>query len=128
MKPARTIQGGKRCGSSRPQYLNWSEEAITWDRSDHPEVMPNPVSYALVLDPMLISPKCACTFSRILINGGSSINILYHDTLGKPGVAESGLLPSRTVFHGIVPGRAGSSMGLIRLDVLFGTKDNHRRV
>ena len=73
--------------------------------------MPNPGGYA----------------SRVLIDGGSSINILYRDTLGKLGVSETSLQPSRTVFHGIVPGRAGSSMGLIRLDVLFGTKSNHRR-
>ena len=66
-----------------PQYLNWSEEAITWDRNDHPELMPNPGGYALVLEPMLISTKRACTFSRVLIDGGSSINILYRDTLGK---------------------------------------------
>ena len=78
-----------------PQYLNWSEEAITWDRSDHPEVMPNPGGYALVLEPMLISPKRACTFSHVLTDGGSSINILYRDTLGKLGVSESSLMPSR---------------------------------
>ena len=87
--------------------------------------MPNPGGYALVLEPMLISPKRACTFSRVLIDGGSSINILYRDTLEKLGIAVSILTPSRTVFHGIVPGRAGSSVGLIRLDVLFGAKGNH---
>ena len=110
-----------------PQYLNWSEDAITRDRSDHPRVMPNPGGYTLVLEPMFISPKRACTFSRLLIDGGSNINILYRDTLGKLGIAESSLMPSRTVFHDIVPGHAGSSMGLIRPDVLFRTKDNHRR-
>ena len=106
-----------------PQYLEWSEDAITWDRSDHPKVMPNPGGYALVLEPMFISPKRACTFSCVLIDGGSSINILYRDTLEKLGIAESSLMPSRTVFHGIVLGHAGSSMGLVRLDVLFGTKE-----
>ena len=75
---------------------------------------------------MFISPKRACTFSRVLIDRGSSINILYRDTLEKLDVSESSLMPSRMVFHGIVPGHAGSSMGLIRLDVLFGTKDHHR--
>ena len=94
-----------------PQYLNWSEDAINWDRSDHPSVMPNPCGYALILEPMFISPKRACTFSRVLIDGGSIINILYRDTLEKLGIPESSLMPSRTVFHGIVPGHAGSSMG-----------------
>ena len=89
--------------------------------------MHNPGGYALVLEPMLISPKRACTFSHVLIDGGSSINILYRDTLEKLGVSATSLQPSRTVFHGIVPGYAGSSMGNIRLDVLFSTKDNYRR-
>ena len=90
--------------------LNWSEEAITWDCNDHPELMPNPGGYALVLGPMLISPKRACTCSRVLIDGGSSINILYRDMLGKLGISESSLQPSRTVFHDIIQGHAGSSM------------------
>ena len=89
--------------------------------------MPNPGGYALVLVPMLISPKRACIFSRVLIDEGSSINILYRDTLGKLGVSETSLQPSRTIFHGIVPGLSGSSMGRVRIDVLFSTKDNHRR-
>ena len=88
--------------------------------------MPNPGGYALVLESMIISPKLACTFSRVLINSDSIINILYHDTLEKLGVAESNLMPSRTIFHGIVPGYAGSSMGQVRLDILFGSKDNYR--
>ena len=88
--------------------------------------MSNSGGYALVLEPMIISPKRACTFSLVLIDGGSSINILYRDTLEKLGVAASSLTLSRTVFHGIVPGRAGSSMGLIRLDVLFGRSEERR--
>ena len=107
--------------------MNWSEQPITWGREDHPEVMPTPGGYALVLDPTFISEKLTCHFSRCLIDGGSSINILYRDTMEKLGIRESQLQPSQTVFHGIVPGHSCSPMRKIRLEVLFGSKDNFRR-
>ena len=37
------------------------------------------------------------------------------------------LMPSRTVFHGIVPGLSCSPIGKIKMDVLFGDKDHFRR-
>jgi hypothetical protein len=110
-----------------PQYMHWSERPITWGRDDHPAVMPTPGGYALVLDPTIVSNKFACHFSRVLIDGGSSINILYRDTMQKLGITESQLQPSRTTFHGIVPGLSCSPMGKIRLDVLFGPRENFRR-
>ncbi len=36
--------------SSNPEFMHWSEKPINWSRADHPEVMPSPGSYALVLD------------------------------------------------------------------------------
>ena len=36
-----------------PQYLNWSREAITFDREDHPNYVPNPGQYPLVVDPII---------------------------------------------------------------------------
>src|SRR5664279_4420520 len=79
-----------------PQYMHWSEKSVTWGREDHPDVMPMPGGYALVLDPTIVSSKLAVTFSRVLIDGGSSINILYRDTARKLGITESHLQPSRT--------------------------------
>ncbi|KAK1653709.1 hypothetical protein QYE76_071514 [Lolium multiflorum] len=63
-----------------PQYLNWSEQAITFDRRDTPAVLPKPGSYAMVLDPTIGTTRRSVRFSRVLIDGGSSINILYRDT------------------------------------------------
>ena len=65
-------------------------------------------------------------FSKVLIDNGSRINILYKDTMHKLGVTENMLQPSRTTFHGIVPGLSCSPMGKVRIDVLFGTKENCR--
>jgi len=36
-----------------PQYLNWSHEAITFDRDDHPDHVPNPGRYPLIVDPIV---------------------------------------------------------------------------
>ena len=59
-----------------PEFMHWCEKPISWSRADHPEVMPNPGSYALVLAATLATDRQAACFSRILIDGGSSINIL----------------------------------------------------
>ena len=82
--------------------------------------------YALVLDPTIISERFTCHFSRVLFDGGNSINILYKDTMLKLGIQEKHLHPTQTVFHGIVPGLSCSPLGKIKLDVLFGTKDHFR--
>ena len=69
-----------------PQYMDWSEQTITWGHEDHPKRMPTPGGYALVLDPIIISEKRTCRFSRCLIDDGRSINILYRDTMEKLGI------------------------------------------
>ncbi|KAI4972807.1 hypothetical protein ZWY2020_003732 [Hordeum vulgare] len=96
-----------------PQYMHWSERPITWSRVDHPAVMPNPGSYALVLDPTFASKRLTCRFSRVLVDGGSSIIILYLDTLRKLGLKETDVLLTSTIFHGIVPGQSCSLIGKI---------------
>ena len=105
-----------------PEFMHWSEKPISWSCADHPEVMPSPGSYALVLDATLAMERRAARFSQILIDGGSSINILYRDTMEKLKIKEKQLMPSRTVFHGIVPGLSCSPIGKIKIDFLFGEK------
>src|SRR3954469_10769867 len=110
-----------------PQYMQWYDCSITWSREDHPSIMPNPGTYPLVVDALFAAPKFSCLFSRVLIDGGSTINILYRDTLVKLGLTEKDLERSRTTFHGIVPGLSCTPMGRIRLDVIFGTEENFMR-
>ena len=88
--------------------------------------MPSPGSYALVLDPTLIGPNINVRFSKVLIDNGSSINIMYADTMCKLGISENMLQATRTTFHGIVPGISCEPIGKVRVDVLFGTRDNCR--
>lgn len=79
-----------------------------------------------MLDPTLVGPCKNVKFSRCLIDDGSSINIMYRDTMVKLGIAENMLESSRTTFHGIVPGVSCVPMGRVRVDVIFGTKENCR--
>jgi hypothetical protein len=44
-----------------PSFLDWSEDAITFSRKDHPNHIPNPSQYPLVVDPVIRnagSPRC----------------------------------------------------------------------
>src|SRR3954464_13930276 len=92
-----------------------------------PSILPNPGSYPLVVDALVAGPKFSCKLSRVLIDGGSTINILYRDTMVQLGLSERDLERSRTAFHGIVPGLSCTPLGRIRRDVIFGTEENCKR-
>ncbi|KAK1613582.1 hypothetical protein QYE76_019099 [Lolium multiflorum] len=86
--------------------------------------MLNPGGYALILDLTLVGPEINVKFSKVLIDNGSSINIMYRDTMSKLGISENMLEPSRTTFHGIVLGVSCAPMGKVQVDVLFGIREN----
>ena len=56
-----------------PHYLRWSEQPIIWSREDHPPRVDNPGHLALVVAPQVGGYK----FTKVLMDGGISINILY---------------------------------------------------
>ena len=62
-----------------PQYLKWSEVPIIWDRVDHPDSIPSIGNYALIVNPLVHGYE----LTKCLMDGGSSINILYIETLKK---------------------------------------------
>jgi hypothetical protein len=99
--------------SAVPKLMRWSDQAIGWDRVDHPRIMPNPSGYALVMDPTFVGPANNVRFSKVLIDNGSNINIMYRDTMQKLGITENMLEPSRMTLHGIVPGLSCAPMGKI---------------
>ena len=76
------------------QLMNWSKQPIAFGPKDHPDIMPTPGGYCLILDPTIVAGRLTCTFSKVLVDGGSSINILYEDTEEKLGIRESDRLPS----------------------------------
>jgi hypothetical protein len=109
---------------AEPQFMHWSEAAITWGREDHPRLMPSPREYAL---PVVCFNTHMCRFSRVLIDGGSSINLLYRSSLEKLDIPLAQLKPSRLTFHGIVPGHSCTPLGKVQLEVLFRKKGNSHR-
>jgi hypothetical protein len=106
-----------------PSFLDWSEDAITFSREDHPNRIPNPGQYPLVVDPVIGNAR----FSKVLMDGGSSLNILYAHTLRLLGIGLDQLRPSTTPFHGVAPGKRVQPLGQIDLPVWFGTPDNYRK-
>jgi hypothetical protein len=89
--------------------------------------MPSPGEYALVLDLIMCSDMHTCRFSRVLIDGGSSINLLYRSSMEKLGIPLAQLKLSWLTFHGIIPGHSCTPLGRVQLEVLFREKGNSHR-
>jgi hypothetical protein len=70
-----------------PKYLSWSSTPITIDRDDHPDRVVTPDVYPLVVDPIIISTR----LSKVLMDGGSSFNIIYLETLDLLGIEKAQL-------------------------------------
>jgi hypothetical protein len=90
-----------------PSFLDWSEDAITFSREDHPNRIPNPGQYPLVVDPVIGNTR----FSKVLMDGGSSLNILYAHTLRLLGIGLDQVHPGTTPFHGVVLGKRVQPLG-----------------
>jgi hypothetical protein len=60
-----------------PVYLDWSDKPITFDQGDHPDCVPSPGRYPLVVDPVIGNAR----LTKVLMDGGSSLNIIYVETL-----------------------------------------------
>src|SRR3954471_22933008 len=105
-----------------PRWLNWSEQPITWTRDDHPLVVDNPGALALVVSPQV----GGYTLDKMLMDGGSNMNILYYETFLRMGLTQKQLQHSQTVFHGIVPGKSARPIGKIYLETTFGNAENFR--
>jgi hypothetical protein len=59
-----------------PVYLDWSDKPITFDQGNHPDYVPSPGRYPLVVDPVIGNARP----TKVLIDGGSNLNIIYAET------------------------------------------------
>jgi hypothetical protein len=103
------------------QYVRWSEVPVQWSREDHLEHTPDGY-YAMVVNPLIQGYE----FSKCLMDGGSSLNIMYVETLTKLGLTKTQLRHSAVTFYGVVPGRQAKSIGSITLKVAFDNENNFR--
>jgi len=63
------------------------ENAITFDHSDHPDRILNLRSYPLIIDPIIVETR----LTKVLMDRGSGLNILYGETLSLMGISKSQL-------------------------------------
>jgi hypothetical protein len=67
------------------------------------------------------------TVTKVLIDGGAGLNIIFLETLRKMGLDFAGLIsPTGISFYGIVPGKAVMPLKQITLPVTFGIQANYR--
>ena len=76
----------------------------------------------MVLDPIVDGFH----LTRVLMDGGSSLNLLYRDTVRKMGIDTSRIKPTKTTFKGVIPGVEAHCTGSITMEVVFGSPDNFR--
>ena len=66
------------------------------------------------------------TVKKVLVNGGSALNLLFVGALKELGLGVEDLTPSVSSFWGVVPGRASQPLGEITLPVQFSMASNFR--
>jgi hypothetical protein len=65
--------------------------------------------------------------TRVLIDDGSGLNLIFTSTLRKMGLdLMDMLIPSKSPFYDIVPGNAAHPLSTVALPVTFGTRENYR--
>jgi hypothetical protein len=76
----------------------------------------------------MVSPIMGTTYlTKVLMVGGSDLNILFASTLNKMGIPRSSLCPSKAPFYGIVLGKEAMPLGRVWLNITFGQPDNFRK-
>jgi hypothetical protein len=106
-----------------PVYLDWSDKPITFDQGDHPDRMSSLGKYPLVVDPVIGNIR----LTKVLMDGGSSLNIIYVETLGLLQIDLSSIRAGAAPSHGIIPGKRVQPLRQLDLSVCFGTPSNFRK-
>jgi hypothetical protein len=91
-----------------PTPLRWSEVPITFSRADQWTSFSESGWFPLVLKPVVAGSK----LNKVLINGGSGLNVLFTKTLKKMKLGITHMLTKSTSpFYGIVPGNTTIPLG-----------------
>jgi hypothetical protein len=107
-----------------PTPLRWLEVPTTFSRVDQWTSFSEPGRFPLVLKPVVAGSK----LNKVLIDGGSGLNVLFTKTLKKMKLDITHMLTKSTSpFYSIVPGKATIPLGSVVLAVTFGeSRDNYR--
>jgi hypothetical protein len=108
--------------TSAPAPYRWSEQPITFTRVDQWLNFNHPGKYPLLVDPVIRESRV----KKVLVDGGSNINVIFPRTLLGLGVALKELHESNTPFFSIVPIEGEYPLGHIYMPVTFGTPENYR--
>jgi hypothetical protein len=106
-----------------PRPLRWSEVPISFSHDDQWTSFSELGKFPLVLDPVVVEVR----LTKVLINGGSGLNLIFASTLRKMGLDFTDMLvPRKSPFYDIVPGNAAHPLGMVVLPITFGTRENYR--
>jgi hypothetical protein len=83
-----------------PRLPPWSHCEISFSRKDQWPAIPEPGHFPLVLYPCINKVQ----FDRVLIDGGSSIDILFKNSLPALKITQADLKPYEAQFWGVLPG------------------------
>jgi hypothetical protein len=108
--------------TSPPAPYRCFEHLITFARADQWLNFDHPGKYPLLVDPVIRESRV----KKVLVDGGSSINVTFPRTLLGLGVALKELHESDTHFFDIVPTEGEYPLGHIYMSVTFGTPKNYR--
>ena len=76
----------------------------------------------MVLDPIIYGYH----LTHVLMDGGSSLNLIYEDIVRRMGIDPSRISQSNTTFEGVIPGAEDYGRGSVVLNVTFGSPGNSR--
>lgn len=74
------------------EYLNWSGQPIGFTQEDDPPQVSRPGQSSMILPAVIEGYEV----SRIFVDGGSSLNLMYADTLPKMNISLANLTPTDT--------------------------------
>jgi hypothetical protein len=107
---------------AREKQLKLSEVDITFDIADCKDRADLSGRNAIVLQPLVSGHR----IHDVLIDGGSSLDVLAAKVLDKLHISRSKMDPVTRSFQGAIPGVTGTTIGQIRLSVQLGTPENCR--
>jgi hypothetical protein len=108
--------------TSSPAPYRRSKHPIAFTRADQWLNFDHPGKYSLLVDSVIRESRV----KKVLVDGGSSINVTFPRTLLGLGVALKELHESDTPFFGIVPTEGEYPLEHIYMPVTFRTPENYR--